>query len=278
MDAKQESPEEIDYSYSPVPEEGRSRCDASPTAKTVLVIGALGKATDPTGAPGNRFQLFLHIRQALQNQGLRLESKRLQCHEHVWQNLVRMAYRQRALHQVEIEISNTGHGAELVADQRLFGRAIHLGNGQLGRLLGRRLIHAHSLHADGLQRLLDGRQRRQFVLHGQRLRMSVYRHGNDLDVFTPQGHSRVQRVDPLHQSDDSAAGGRLTALMPGKVVAMLVTEGQQVKQGDALAVTEAMKMEHTLTAPHDGIVSAILCAVGDQLAEGVELLRLEAAA
>ena len=98
---------------------------------------------------------------------LRLESKRLQCHEHVWQNLVRMAYRQRALHQVEIEISNTGHGAELVADQRLFGRAIHLGNGQLGRLLGRRLIHAHSLHADGLQRLLDGRQRRQFVSHGQ---------------------------------------------------------------------------------------------------------------
>jgi 3-methylcrotonyl-CoA carboxylase alpha subunit len=115
-------------------------------------------------------------------------------------------------------------------------------------------------------------------VHGQRLRLSVYRHGNDLDVFTPQGHARVQRVDPLRQADDSAAGGRLTALMPGKVVAMLVTEGQQVKQGDALAVTEAMKMEHTLTAPHDGTVSAILCAVGDQLAEGVELLRLEAAA
>jgi 3-methylcrotonyl-CoA carboxylase alpha subunit len=115
-------------------------------------------------------------------------------------------------------------------------------------------------------------------VHGQRLRLSVYRHGNDLDVFTSQGHARVQRVDPLRQADDSAAGGRLTALMPGKVVAMLVTEGQQVKQGDALAVTEAMKMEHTLTAPHDGTVSAILCAVGDQLAEGVELLRLEAAA
>jgi len=115
-------------------------------------------------------------------------------------------------------------------------------------------------------------------VHGQRLRLSVYRHGNELDIFTPQGHARVQRVDPLRQTDDSAAGGRLTALMPGKVVAMLVTEGQQVKQGDALAVTEAMKMEHTLTAPHDGTVSAILCAVGDQLAEGVELLRLEAAA
>ncbi len=115
-------------------------------------------------------------------------------------------------------------------------------------------------------------------VHGQRLRLSVYRHGDELDVFTPQGHARVQHLDPLRQVDEQAAGGRLTALMPGKVVAMLVTEGQQVKQGDALAVTEAMKMEHTLTAPHDGVVSAILCAVGDQLAEGVELLRLEVAA
>ena len=115
-------------------------------------------------------------------------------------------------------------------------------------------------------------------VHGQRLRLSVYRHGDELDVFTAQGHARVQHLDPLRQVDEQAAGGRLTALMPGKVVAMLVTEGQQVKQGDALAVTEAMKMEHTLTAPHDGTVSAILCAVGDQLAEGVELLRLEATA
>ena len=114
--------------------------------------------------------------------------------------------------------------------------------------------------------------------HPQRLRLSVYRHGpgQDVDVFTPQGHVHVQHMDPLHVTDHSPVAGRLTALMPGKVVAMLVSEGQQVKQGDALAVTEAMKMEHTLTAPHDGTVSAILCAVGDQLSEGAELLRLDA--
>jgi hypothetical protein len=72
MDAKLESPEEIDFSYSPVPEEGRSRNEGGAVPKTVLVIGALGRATDPTGAPGNRFQFFLHIRQALQGMGLRL--------------------------------------------------------------------------------------------------------------------------------------------------------------------------------------------------------------
>ncbi|WP_349666235.1 acetyl-CoA carboxylase biotin carboxyl carrier protein subunit [Escherichia coli] len=42
-----------------------------------------------------------------------------------------------------------------------------------------------------------------------------------------------------------------------------------------LLITEAMKMEHSLTAPRDGTVAELLCGVGDQVAEGVELLRLE---
>ncbi|TAK98034.1 MAG: acetyl/propionyl/methylcrotonyl-CoA carboxylase subunit alpha [Aquabacterium sp.] len=113
-------------------------------------------------------------------------------------------------------------------------------------------------------------------LDGQRLRFSAYQHEGDIHVFLPQGAVHLQRVNPLTQTDHSHQGtGRLTALMPGKVVALLVKEGQQVKQGEPLAVTEAMKMEHTLTAPQDGTVAAILCAVGDQVAEGVELLRIE---
>jgi len=113
-------------------------------------------------------------------------------------------------------------------------------------------------------------------LNEQRLRVSVYRHGDDIHVFTPQGAMHLQDVNPLTQVDQGHHGtGRLTALMPGKVVALLVKEGQVVKQGEPLAVTEAMKMEHTLTAPQAGTVSAILCAVGDQVAEGVELLRIE---
>ena len=115
-------------------------------------------------------------------------------------------------------------------------------------------------------------------VHGQRLHLSVHRHGRDLDVFAPQGHARVHWPDPLRQGDDSpTGGGRLSALMPGKVVALLVREGQQVKQGEPLAVTEAMKMEHTLTAPHDGTVTHLLCAIGDQVGEGTELLKLQAA-
>jgi 3-methylcrotonyl-CoA carboxylase alpha subunit len=65
--------------------------------------------------------------------------------------------------------------------------------------------------------------------------------------------------------------------MPGRVVALLVQVGDTVKAGTPLAVTEAMKMEHTLTSPRDGVVSDILCAVGDQVPEGAELLRIQEA-
>ena len=64
--------------------------------------------------------------------------------------------------------------------------------------------------------------------------------------------------------------------MPGKVVAVWAQPGQQVRKGQALAVVEAMKMEHTLTAPRDGTVAELLYGVGDAVAEGAELLRLAA--
>ena len=73
-----------------------------------------------------------------------------------------------------------------------------------------------------------------------------------------------------------ATAGRLTAPMPGRLVAFAVQVGATVTQGQPLAVMEAMKMEHTIAAPGDGIVAELLFAPGDQVAEGAELLRLEA--
>jgi 3-methylcrotonyl-CoA carboxylase alpha subunit len=64
--------------------------------------------------------------------------------------------------------------------------------------------------------------------------------------------------------------------MPGKVVSYLARAGDRVARGQPLAVMEAMKMEHTLHAPHDGVVAELLYAVGDPVAEGGALLRLEA--
>ena len=62
--------------------------------------------------------------------------------------------------------------------------------------------------------------------------------------------------------------------MPGKVVSFAVKAGDKVTKGQTLAVMEAMKMEHTISAPADGEVLELLYAAGDQVAEGSELLKL----
>jgi 3-methylcrotonyl-CoA carboxylase alpha subunit len=77
-----------------------------------------------------------------------------------------------------------------------------------------------------------------------------------------------------HAGEAPAEVGRLTAPMPGKVVSFAVKAGDSVKRGQALAVMDAMKMEHTIAAPIDGVVEELLYAPGDQVVEGAELLRL----
>jgi 3-methylcrotonyl-CoA carboxylase alpha subunit len=76
----------------------------------------------------------------------------------------------------------------------------------------------------------------------------------------------------------SAAQGGLTSPLPGVVVAIAVTAGQQVAAGELLMVIEAMKMEHAITAPHAGSVSAIHFAKGERVPEGAALLELAPAA
>ncbi len=113
---------------------------------------------------------------------------------------------------------------------------------------------------------------------GQRTLAAVYAQGETDHVFTPQGATQIVAIDLLaHAGEDQDEGGRLTAPMPGKVVSFAVQAGDKVSKGQALAVMEAMKMEHTIAAPADGVVAELLYAPGDQVAEGAELLKLTAA-
>jgi 3-methylcrotonyl-CoA carboxylase alpha subunit len=120
-----------------------------------------------------------------------------------------------------------------------------------------------------------GRDRHDVTLGEQRWTLAVYAEGERITVFAPHGSLALQEIDPLAHAGEGAVEGRLTAPMPGKVVAFLARVGDQVKAGQALAVMEAMKMEHTIAAPRDGTVVELLYAAGDQVAEGGELLRLE---
>jgi 3-methylcrotonyl-CoA carboxylase alpha subunit len=122
-----------------------------------------------------------------------------------------------------------------------------------------------------------GAERHDVTLGDRRWTLAVYAEGERITVFAPEGTLVLHEVDALAHAGEGAAEGRLTAPMPGKVVAIHAKAGDAVKAGQALAVMEAMKMEHTIAAPRDGTVTELLYGVGDQVAEGAELLRLEAA-
>jgi 3-methylcrotonyl-CoA carboxylase alpha subunit len=100
---------------------------------------------------------------------------------------------------------------------------------------------------------------------------------HQISIFSELGLLSVKhRPLTADVEGEAAAEGKLTAPMPGKVIALLVDKGAVVKQGQALLVMEAMKMEHTLTAPRDGTVASFAYGVGDQVAEGALLLEFQA--
>jgi 3-methylcrotonyl-CoA carboxylase alpha subunit len=151
-----------------------------------------------------------------------------------------------------------------------------------GQPLTAQLWHQH----DGsLQLSLDGQRLSLHIeptvaglliaLDGQRARLQVYRLGEQVHVFGAGGATQITVIDLLaHAGVAQHEAGRLTAPMPGKVVSFAVQAGDKVSRGQALAVMEAMKMEHTIAAPADGVVAEILYAPGDQVQEGAELLTL----
>ncbi len=103
-------------------------------------------------------------------------------------------------------------------------------------------------------------------------------HNETVYVFTDSGRDEVTLIDIMaHVGEENAAVGSLKSPMPGQVVAFKVAVGDSVKKGEPLAVIEAMKIEHTITAPTDGVVAELLFGAGDLVADGDELLRIDSA-
>jgi 3-methylcrotonyl-CoA carboxylase alpha subunit len=126
------------------------------------------------------------------------------------------------------------------------------------------------------QRLTSGAYLLELWLGGVRRAATVQKQGERVDVFVEGMHTMVCLQDPLKQALHKEAGqtGGLTATMPGKIIAVHVIAGQAIRQGDALLVMEAMKMEHAVIAPADGVVKEIFYGLGEQVSEGVALIGL----
>jgi 3-methylcrotonyl-CoA carboxylase alpha subunit len=135
--------------------------------------------------------------------------------------------------------------------------------------LGDRDCHASA------ERLPDGRL--SLTLDGVRTPLRVLEHDRALAVFVEGESWQFAAVDPLAPpAGADISGGRLTAPMPGRVIQLLVAPGEAVRRGQAMMVIEAMKMEHTIAAPRDGVVQAVHYAAGDPVEEGAELIELAA--
>jgi len=106
--------------------------------------------------------------------------------------------------------------------------------------------------------------RLQIALDDETYFASVARVGDGLSAVTPQGRFDLELVDPFHyEAADTLPDARLTALMPGRVVKVMAGEGDSVKKGQALLILEAMKMEHTIVSPRDGVIERAAFAEGE---------------
>ena len=102
---------------------------------------------------------------------------------------------------------------------------------------------------------------------GVRTTYAVSVAGDRVDIDSPRGHVALRRLPRFVDPADVVAEGSLLAPMPGTVVAVPVEEGAAVRAGDPVVVLEAMKMQHTIKAPADGVVTD-LAAAGTQVAAG----------
>jgi len=101
------------------------------------------------------------------------------------------------------------------------------------------------------------------------------RDGRSWHVFHEGMRWTLALKEELGGLDLDSGSGSLAAPMPGRVIKLFVETGAKVKKGQPLLILEAMKMEHTITAPADGTVKEIHYAAGEQVLEGAELIRVE---
>jgi 3-methylcrotonyl-CoA carboxylase alpha subunit len=134
---------------------------------------------------------------------------------------------------------------------------------------------------DAGQRLLIGARdyriegdRLLIRLDGQSFKARAVRDGSQWHVFCNGGYRRLALKEELQAPEDVTAGGSLAAPMPRTVIQVMVAAGARVKKGQPLLILEAMKMEHTISAPADGVVKEINFAAGEQVLEGAELIVL----
>ena len=100
---------------------------------------------------------------------------------------------------------------------------------------------------------------------------AVHVDGDRCYVDGPDGATTLVEQPRFPAPTASVEPGSLTAAMPGAVTRVAVAEGDEVRAGQLVLVLEAMKMEHPVVAPTDGVVTSLHATVGAQVETGAVL-------
>ena len=154
--------------------------------------------------------------------------------------------------EIEVEVVRHGSGYRV----RLGDRWIEADFVDVGRYI-------HSLRLD------DGTQ----------LALVHHRDGNMHEISLGPQSIHVEVVDPLtarrrRREDETGGAGTVKALMPGRVVRVLVSKGDTVQKGAGLLILEAMKMENEIHSPADGVVDEVFVSPGQTVESGAELVHI----
>jgi 3-methylcrotonyl-CoA carboxylase alpha subunit len=113
--------------------------------------------------------------------------------------------------------------------------------------------------------------------HADLSNSTIVSKNNGFDLFTPEGFFHCRQLYPdLGVNNDDVDRDNLKAPMHGTLIALMVATGATVKKGDTLVIMEAMKMEHTVVAPSDGVVTEFYFQTGSLVEADAELLSFEA--
>ncbi len=120
------------------------------------------------------------------------------------------------------------------------------------------------------------------TVNGQEVEVELPSSASSAAPSTPAPRPRpAQRPDipasaPRPAAPSSGDDGSIRALMPGRIISVSVTVGQQVAAGEAVLVMESMKMENTISAVKDGTVTAVLVEEGDSVQHGQTMIEIDA--
>ena len=155
-------------------------------------------------------------------------------------------------HEVDVEVHRHGSGYRVrIGDRWLEADLIDIGR------------YVRSL------RLEDGTQ----------IALVHHREGHTHEITFDGASVTVDVIDPIaakrrRREDEIGATGVVKALMPGRVVRLLVAQGETVRKGAGLLILEAMKMENEIQAPADGTVDQVFVTAGQTVEAGADLLHI----